>query len=175
MQWKNGRGTTQQIAISPADAQFPSDSFLWRLSAARVQAKDQFSLFPGYRRWIVVWKGQGLSLNGRLLPPFEMFRFDGDEAIECDLVDGTVVDLGLIYDPKQLSATTTMLQITSTEQQEVLNTESLPLFLFCALGTVSIGAETLEEGDTLQLNPGEKQTVSARRPAKLFLIQLKAC
>ncbi|KAI9307022.1 hypothetical protein BJ944DRAFT_158808 [Cunninghamella echinulata] len=53
--WKNGHGTTKQIAIYPPDKDFRKDTFFWRLSIHSIQEKHcQFSYFPGYKRTTVI-------------------------------------------------------------------------------------------------------------------------
>ncbi|CAO0797543.1 unnamed protein product [Mucor circinelloides] len=47
-QWKNGLGTTDEIAIYPPDKDFTKDEFFWRFSTNTMHANCSFSLFPGY-------------------------------------------------------------------------------------------------------------------------------
>ena len=59
MPWKNGAGTTAEIAIEPAGADFREGKFAWRLSSARIEDENQFSQFPGYDRILTVLSGEG--------------------------------------------------------------------------------------------------------------------
>ncbi|WP_413587521.1 HutD family protein [Bdellovibrio sp. HCB274] len=95
MPWKNGKGQTAQIAIGPEGASFPGD-FSWRISSAAVNSDDPFSSFPGCDRLLVVTEGAGLSLNGKELPPLKVLRFSGEESMDAKLLEGPVVDLGII-------------------------------------------------------------------------------
>ena len=61
MPWKNGRGETVEIAISPDGAGI--DDFDWRLSMARVETDGPFSLFAGIDRTLAVLEGEGIFLN----------------------------------------------------------------------------------------------------------------
>ena len=97
MPWKNGLGTTTQLAIFPPNAEFTKGDFLWRLSCAEVHANNSFSLFPGYERILTVLKGQGFVLNGTRLILHQIFEFKGETQINCELIGGPVEDLGLIY------------------------------------------------------------------------------
>src|SRR5690242_2263309 len=63
MKWKNGKGSTAEIAIFPPEAQFSEDPFFWRLSSARVTEGGPFSDFPGYHRYLTLLKGEGLKLH----------------------------------------------------------------------------------------------------------------
>ena len=47
MPWKNGRGTTLEIAAEPKGAKLDDPSLLWRLSSAPVTEPGPFSAFPG--------------------------------------------------------------------------------------------------------------------------------
>lgn len=47
-QWKNGLGTTDEIAIYPPDKDFIKDEFFWRFSTNTMHANCSYSLFPGY-------------------------------------------------------------------------------------------------------------------------------
>jgi uncharacterized protein len=46
MPWKNGQGTTTEIAVSPKDAGLEGKSFDWRVSIATVEKDCEFSRFP---------------------------------------------------------------------------------------------------------------------------------
>ena len=59
--WKNGGGTTVEIAVFPAGAGF--DGFDWRLSMADVVADGPFSAFPDIDRTLVLIDGPGLVLD----------------------------------------------------------------------------------------------------------------
>src|SRR5580693_1543340 len=81
MPWKNGLGTTTEIAVHPEGAGL--DAFTWRLSVADLLASGPFSTFAGYDRTIVQLEGAPMTLSHdglgehrlRLLAPY---RFDGE-------------------------------------------------------------------------------------------------
>ena len=104
MPWKNGLCSTSQIGIYPESAQFPDESFLWRVSTAKVQDGGPFSQFLGYERILTVVQGAGLLLNGQELRPLVPLRFAGEERIEARLINGPIDDLGIIFDPKRIVA-----------------------------------------------------------------------
>jgi environmental stress-induced protein Ves len=100
MPWRNGRGTTLELARSPAEGA----AFEWRLSAADVASDGLFSPFPGCERVLVLLEGAGIELlraDGRmtrLAQPFETVRFSGDEPIDSRLVAGPIRDFNAIVD-----------------------------------------------------------------------------
>lgn len=99
MQWKNGGGWTAEIDRFPQ-----SDRYAWRLSQATVSSDGPFSVFSGYDRWLMVWKGEGLYLNNRRIPPLAPYRFSGDQSIDCRRVGKEILDIGLIFDRTQVNA-----------------------------------------------------------------------
>lgn len=100
MPWKNGGGTTLELAISPKGASL--EDFAWRISSAQVAVDSAFSCFPGIDRNLAVLAGNGLRLqrqDGRietLLSDGAIAAFDGEEAINAQLVDGPIIDLNLM-------------------------------------------------------------------------------
>lgn len=57
MPWKNGQGSTVELAKFPRDAAMSQLDFLWRLSVATIGASGPFSLFPGFDRSISLLSG----------------------------------------------------------------------------------------------------------------------
>ena len=98
--WKNGGGTTTELAISPENATF--SDFLWRVSIAEVEADGPFSLFPGCERAIMLIEGAGMTLDAgdygsiTLLEPLQSQSFSGDWPIFGRLVSGPVRDFNLM-------------------------------------------------------------------------------
>ena len=117
MPWKNGQGVTSEIAIFPPMARFPDDEFTWRLSSATIKSANHFSQFKNCDRLLVVWKGDGLILNTSELLPLKPFHFSGTEPMDCRLLGGEVVDLGLIYRKDQVKAEMKVLTLTASHSQ----------------------------------------------------------
>jgi environmental stress-induced protein Ves len=93
--WKNGGGTTQEIAVFPPGAGM--DDFLWRLRMAMVEQPGPFSAFSGIDRTLAVMEGT-LQLTGEDAPvtldsATEPMVFDGGAAIDGELLKGPVRDL----------------------------------------------------------------------------------
>ncbi|WP_300752333.1 HutD family protein [Janthinobacterium sp.] len=59
--WKNGGGSTTEIAISPKGAGF--EDFDWRISLATITASGPFSSFPGIDRSLMLVDGESVSLT----------------------------------------------------------------------------------------------------------------
>jgi len=100
MPWKNGGGETTEIAVHPPGSTL--DAFAWRVSIAKVDRDGPFSRFPGIDRTIVLLDGAGMRLHGctgdvMLRTPFEPYAFDGDDAIACTLIEGTIHDFNVMF------------------------------------------------------------------------------
>ncbi|HET6552574.1 MAG TPA: HutD family protein [Dyella sp.] len=98
--WKNGMGTTREIARFPANA--GSEDFLWRVSVAEVSSAAPFSAFPGIDREIVLLEGDGftMTLDGAhehaLVVPFEPFAFPGEARVDVAMAGGATRDFNLM-------------------------------------------------------------------------------
>ncbi|AYC33049.1 HutD family protein [Pseudomonas cavernae] len=131
MPWKNGAGSTLEIA---RDGGASLDSFGWRLSIADVGEAGGFSAFNGYQRIITVLEGGGMQLqvDGRLSRPLlalEPFAFAGDSQVDCRLLAGAIRDFNLIYSPDRYLA---RLQWLALEQPQRLFSSAPTLLLFSA-------------------------------------------
>ena len=150
--WKNGQGLTKQLMIEPAGIGFPTDPargpFHWRVSCAQVDGPNDFSQFPGYDRWLLVWKGEGLILNGESLPPFSPLFFYGDEPTQCRLERGPVVDFGLIFDRARIRASVEVMTI----RQTVIGHKQGTLLLFCAEKSSLINGVLMNAGDLVRFD-----------------------
>ncbi|UQA56840.1 HutD family protein [Polyangium aurulentum] len=80
MPWKNGLGTTTEIAVHPPGAGL--EDFAWRLSIADLAASGPFSTFPGIERILLQTEGEPMELEHagrgrRRLALLSPYRFDG--------------------------------------------------------------------------------------------------
>jgi hypothetical protein len=98
--WKNGGGSTTEIAIDPPDASL--EGFDWRISMARVASDGPFSEFPGVDRTLAVISGNGLQLSIGGKPPAMLDRgsdpiqFAADIATSARLLSGEITDLNVM-------------------------------------------------------------------------------
>jgi len=81
--WKNGAGSTTEIAVFPQDAGFTD--FDWRVSLATIGADGPFSVFPGVDRTLALVEGHGgtstdfnaMTRTDRCYHSFGRRRLDG--------------------------------------------------------------------------------------------------
>jgi len=96
MPWANGLGTSYEVA-SDRNA---NGEWTWRVAIAPVVLDGPFSVMPGVDRELVVIEGNGMVLNvdseSVKCEPGQVVRFSGDSTTFARLVDGPVVDLGLM-------------------------------------------------------------------------------
>jgi environmental stress-induced protein Ves len=98
--WKNGGGSTTEIAIGPAGASL--EDFDWRVSTARVASDGPFSDFAGIDRTLAVVEGSGLELTiGDRAPVMlstetEPVSFPGDTPTSARLTAGEITDLNVM-------------------------------------------------------------------------------
>lgn len=97
--WKNGQGTTIELAINEEGT---VNDFDWRLSIATVKNDGPFSDFSGYTRNLVLIAGNGLSLEhsptrvDRLDELLQFSTFDGGCDTKATLINGPITDFNLM-------------------------------------------------------------------------------
>ncbi|MDX8461885.1 HutD/Ves family protein [Mesorhizobium humile] len=100
MPWKNGGGTTTEIAVSPDGAGL--DDFDWRISMAKVETSGPFSSFAGIDRTLSVLEGEGIVLDIAGQPPAPLttasppLAFPGDVPTGAALIGGPITDLNVM-------------------------------------------------------------------------------
>jgi len=160
--WKNGQGTTREILRHPGEG----TDVLWRLSIAEVGQSGPFSAFPGYRRIIMLLRGDGFVLHfddGReqdLRKPNAPFRFDGGDAVSCVLGGGPSQDLNLMLRADMTAEPCGV--VTFSGEHRLPPRAALARLIFCLSPGVTLhhGGATHEIGewDTVVLDAGETAT-----------------
>jgi hypothetical protein len=98
--WKNGGGSTIEIAVEPPVASL--DQFDWRVSMARVASDGPFSEFADVDRTLAVIKGSGLALTiGNAAAVVldcnsDSIRFAGGTPTSARLLSGEIIDLNVM-------------------------------------------------------------------------------
>ncbi len=171
MPWKNGRGYTDQIAIEPIGANSSSDGFDWRLSAATVSEDGPFSIFEGCDRWLTVIEGNGLKLNDQMLQSGTCVRFLGEDSVSASLIDGPVIDLGLIFKRRNFDAEMEILNLSAGKTEIALAGDTH--FIFCALGGVSCDSTLLQKHDALEILGNLNLSLSCTGQSRLCLVSIR--
>jgi len=98
--WKNGGGSTTEIAAAPPGATF--DSFDWRISLATITQDGPFSQFPGIERTLALVDGPGAVLdigggNRFFLSEDEpIFEFSGEATVSATLNGAPSTDFNVM-------------------------------------------------------------------------------
>ena len=115
MPWKNGGGSTAEIACWPPGSGLAD--FGWRVSIAHIAAAGPFSVFEGIDRNIMLLEGDGVRLRSRdgqidqlLQKPLQPFAFSGDAAIDCTLQGGASSDFNVMTRRSQWRADVQVLE-----------------------------------------------------------------
>ena len=110
--WRNGGGVTRELLTWPNAV-----DWIVRLSVADIEKDGPFSAFPGVERWIVALSGVGMELGEpcsfRIEPGMPAYRFKGEYAPMCTLMDGPTSDLNLMI--KERRASGGLLRIVSSD------------------------------------------------------------
>jgi environmental stress-induced protein Ves len=164
MRWKNGGGTTTEIARWPDSAQIEgelaSPSFAWRVSIAGIAGSCAFSLFPGYERTLVLVRGTRMFLHiGRQpaieLVPYSICAFDGAASVRCALPDGPVEDFNVMVARGRAQAITEILYPGSAMVRHAIRGSAI--LLHCRDGAALVQMDdgrafVLESGHTLRID-----------------------
>ncbi|OZI78008.1 HutD/Ves family protein [Bordetella genomosp. 12] len=117
--WRNGGGTTRELACFPAGAAM--DNFAWRISIADIAADGPFSAFPGVDRVITLLDGDGVrlstadgQLDHRLDTPLAPFAFAGEAPIVSTLLGGHTRDFNVMTRRQGWQAEVSILRSAAT-------------------------------------------------------------
>lgn len=158
MPWKNGGGTTLELAVEPPGATLET-GFAWRLSSAEVAASGPFSTFPGIERTLLLLSGEGFQLDfgeqgtATLDRPLDSVRFAGDGPARADLLGGPCVDFNLMADPARCRARLEGFRAAAPQR---LSLDARTVLTFVAGGTVAVPALALHlgQGHLLRIDGG---------------------
>ena len=97
--WKNGGGTTTEIAVAPSGAGL--DEFDWRISLATITQSGPFSSFPGIDRSLALVDGDGVLLDFGderfvLSPSEPLIEFAGEDAVHATVTGALTTDFNVM-------------------------------------------------------------------------------
>jgi environmental stress-induced protein Ves len=178
--WKNGGGTTTEIAVSPAAAGM--DRFDWRVSMANVERAGPFSVFPEIDRSLAILEGAGMALHFadrgivRLERSSPAFSFPGDIPVESTLPAGPVLDLNVMS--RRGRWRHTLFHVTAISEFHLARRGAVTLCLVRgAAAMIAQHGERVSDGDTLVLEepvPPDAVDLAIDGTADLYIIDLWA-
>lgn len=179
--WKNGLGTTREVATWPADADM-SERFLWRVSVASVTQSCPFSAFDGHERTILLVSGDGFELDfdgaapaRTLTLPLDACTFQGEWRTRCRLLGGPVEDLNVMVDRARASAAVEVVRAPTTREVTSPAT-SLVVVAATHPGEVEVDGRThaLAVGDALRVDDAQGAVITVRPAGALVVATFAA-
>lgn len=97
--WKNGGGSTTELAVSPPGATL--DEFSWRISLATIAQSGPFSVFEGIDRTLALVEGAGVRLDiddrpVRLEAASPVVEFAGEAVVRATVIEGVTTDFNVM-------------------------------------------------------------------------------
>lgn len=161
--WKNGGGSTTEIAIEPPGASL--DAFDWRISMARIASDGPFSEFPGIDRTLAVVSGHGLALTiGDAAPVTcgqgsEPVAFAGDTATSAKLTSGEIIDLNVMTRRRRYSHRMQRIRWPTSCECDGTDVAVILSFNGSTALTLQHDMVTLDHGDAAILVPAREPEV----------------
>ncbi|MFK0688671.1 HutD family protein [Mesorhizobium sp. IMUNJ 23033] len=177
MPWKNGGGTTTEIAVSPDGVGL--DDFDWRVSMARVEAGGPFSSFAGVDRTLAVLEGEGIILDiagqapQKLTSASAPFSFPADVPTGAELIAGPVTDLNVMTRRTRMTHTVERLLISTAIDVSPADDATLVLCLDGELAVHGAAPARLGPLDAVLLGQGASELrLEPTRTAALFVVRI---
>ncbi|MFF1376111.1 HutD family protein [Streptomyces sp. NPDC058308] len=131
--WKNGGGTTREVAEG-AD---------WRVSVADVAGDGAFSSFPGIDRVITPVEGEGmvLTVDGASHPVGSLspFTFPGDAETDCRLTAGEVRNMNVMTRRGRATAEVRIIPVTAAQATEAACAAGETLLVMAVTEGITVG------------------------------------
>lgn len=158
--WANG--TSTELFVYPADGNFQTRDFTFRISTATVEAEETtFSDFSGLTRILLPLKGKlTLVHEGRytkVLEPFEQDQFDGAWNTRSQ---GKVQDFNVIFN-KETSARVIHHHLISGETKLLQAAESWH-FIFVNDGIFEVNGANVSASDLIEFERSDAQTIEIK-------------
>lgn len=171
--WKNGGGTTRQVAIEPEGATV-AGAFDWRISRAQVAADGPFSLFLGVDRSLWLLAGPGIELafaarSVRLDRPFARCDFRGEDEVAGRLLGGPIEDLNVMAARERVAARSEVLELGAGEQRAL----ALPAgttVIVALTAPLALGDRALAAGDALRLDAARAHELHLHAAARAMAL-----
>jgi uncharacterized protein len=175
MPWKNGAGTTSEIAIYPSSAIVSDESFLWRVSIAEVTGDAPFSRFLGCDRLIMLLDGDGMTLDSGALgalaldKPLQPMALPGELAVTAKLKGGPCRDFNVMT--QRLKARARLSVHTLGAGPLTVSGDSDAMLAYCVAGGIAADGVRATPGDTL-LREGRSERVEITAPEGAAIVAL---
>lgn len=179
--WKNAGGVTKQILIHPSNASL--NDFDYRISIATVTSDGPFSVFPGVNRSLTIIGGGALLLsraNGvrnLLRASSEPIHLNGDEHIDCRVIDGPVTDCNVMTRRGFYAHDVQNVRFESMIEYCLMD-RRMHVFILVDGGSMRVhdedngDDEVLQTGDSLVIDGAKKLRLQPTTSARLLHVQI---
>ena len=175
--WKNGGGSTAEIAVSPAGAGL--NDFDWRVSVAQLERGGPFSVFPGIDRNLTLLSGRvSLAIAGRdaveLSPGSPSVEFAGNAETSATIINSPASDLNVMTRHGAFNARVSRRHGAGPMDIDSAVETAIVYFLTDATahnGGADIG---LAAGDALRGTPAEYSDFVLHSDSAFYLIEISA-
>jgi uncharacterized protein len=142
--WKNGAGTTREVALEAA----ADGGWRWRVSIADVATDGPFSVFPGIDRILTLIEPAGVRLTvggtEHDLAYLEPFSFPGDAATSARLVAGPTRDLNVMTSHATTRATVDVIGLSAGAKVTAGPAETVLVVVVAGAAAATTGATSVE-------------------------------
>jgi len=159
MPWQNGGGTTRELFRIPHESE--ENKFYFRISVAHLNQSSLFSTYPGIDRFLMLLEGKGFMLHFedkshvKLASPFDSYEFEGEEKIQCELIDKNCLDFNVMTDRSWGHSTVNLTQLKMNQIKKYQPANHTYLYLYQASPKMVV----LEPNDKFELKASENVVV----------------
>jgi environmental stress-induced protein Ves len=169
MPWKNGGGTTREIAVHPPGASL--EDFGWRISMASVTADGQFSMFAGADRTLCILEGNGMELAIGDAPPLLLTPASAPLPFACELPCNAILTSGPVLDLNVMTRRGRFRHAVEVIDVSAVREIAVPFALFCGSGAVKVDRHVQMEAHDC-LFPEAQGRVRIEGEGRLYLIDI---
>ena len=169
--WKNGGGTTRDIAVSPPASSL--EDFDWRLSLARVDRDGPFSRFDNVDRTLVLLTG-AMTLHEQDrridLVRHEPVAFEGERAITATVAGGATLDFNVMT--RRGRARHVARRESFGKQVNVTPAAGMTVVLFALESGLTLDGERLHIYDTAIISAPQVVIAAATAIVPLLVVEI---
>jgi environmental stress-induced protein Ves len=176
--WKNGGGTTSEVAAYPEGAGF--DDFGWRISIARIDRGGPFSVFPGIDRKLAMLEGRvTLTIEGQnviaLSPESPPAIFPGDVPTSAELIQSPASDLNVMTRRGAFRAFMERQRLLARDLTSSSGAAARFCFFVSEISAHCTGSDhVLNRGDAVQFASGEAGSLTLAAEADVIWVEIRA-
>lgn len=180
MPWKNGGGSTTELAIFPDEGNL-HEPFTWRISIAQLTGSGPFSAFPGYDRVIIQLTGSPMRIShkeggSRELQLLRPYRFRGEWTTQADLTSAAQ-DFNVMVRRDSASAEAECVTLHAGAIIERRSSEIAFLYVWSGSASLEMmgkAATTFREGESILIEGTRGQTLALKgNSAQVIMVSIQ--